>query len=45
MNLCVKISNQFPFQRIEGWALIQGEGAYLKGGRLFEGRALIRYCD
>ena len=47
MNLCVRISNQFPFQRIEGQALIRGVGAYLRvafikyscaqGGRLLEG--------
>ena len=23
MNLCVKVSNGFPFQKIEGWALIR----------------------
>ena len=31
MNLCVKISNRFPFQRIEEWALIRGMGAYSRG--------------
>ena len=31
MNLCIKIPNQFLFQKIEGWALIQGVGAYSKG--------------
>ena len=30
MNLYVEISNQFPFQRIEGWAL-RGVGAYSRG--------------
>ena len=30
MNLCVIISNQFPFKRIEGWVLIRGVGAYLR---------------
>ena len=28
MNLCVKISNQFRFQRVEGRALFRGLGAY-----------------
>ena len=28
MHLRVKISNQFSFQRVEGWALIRGVGAY-----------------
>ena len=28
---CLKISNQFPFQRIEGWALIREVGAYSRG--------------
>ena len=34
MNLCVKISNRFPFQGIEGRALI-------RGGRLFEDGSLL----
>ena len=34
MNLCVKISNRFPFKGIEGWALI-------RGGRLFEDGSLL----
>ena len=28
MNLCVKISNQLLFKKIEGWTLIQEVGAY-----------------
>ena len=31
MKLCVKLSNQFPFQRIERWALTRGEGTYSRG--------------
>ena len=35
MHLCDKITIQFLFQSIEGWALIRGVGAYLRG-RLFD---------
>ena len=52
MTLCVKISNQFPFQMIEGWALIRGVGTYSRGapvryfsaegGRLIEGAHIRR---
>ena len=31
MNLCVKISNQFRFQRVEGRALFRGLGSYSRG--------------
>ena len=31
---CDKMSNQYPFQRIEGWMLIRGLGAYSREGRL-----------
>ena len=30
MHFCDEISNQFPLQSIEGWALIRGVCAYLK---------------
>ena len=31
MSLSVKISNQFPFQKIEGRVLMQGLGTYSRG--------------
>ena len=31
MNLCDKVTNYSPFQRIEEWGLIWGLGAYLRG--------------